>query len=143
MTYFWFLQYFAQEYRNHCTKENSNKLKSKSRESLQEDSNSNLQKSMLQDIQKLYEFKLLSSEKSKLHPVTNHIKDESKNRISSKSKNTIYADDVCHNHDVHNNSQSSNSDLSLNCTQLTCLDDSLSVLPQHYRRISPALGPNG
>lgn len=140
-----FLQYFAHEYGNHCTKENSHtdEPRSISGESLQEDPNSNLQKSMLQDIQKLYEFKLLSSEKSKLHPGANHIKDESKNSISSKPKNAIYMDDVCRNHDVHNCSLSSNSDQSLNCTQLTCLDDSLSVLPQHYRRISPALGPNG
>lgn len=34
-------------------------------------------------------------------------------------------------------------DNDLNVTQMTCLDDSFSVLPASHRKISPALGPNG
>lgn len=108
-----------------------------------EDPNSNFHNCKIEDLRKFNENRPISSDRSNSQ-FTNKCAGKSltskpKNKIKFKSKNG-YVDDVYYNHDVHNCSLGSDSDNSLNCTQLTCLDDSLT---QSHRKISPALGPNG
>lgn len=110
----------------------------------QEDSNSNIHSCKIQDLRTLNESRPVGSDRSDSQSTNNKcagnlLSCKPKNKIKFRSKNG-YVDDVYYSHDVHNCSLGSESDNSLNCTQLTCLDDSLI---QSHRKISPALGPNG